>query len=107
VTSSQYRAAVAEMSPQRQALVEEIYKGGQADVEPMVLTFEKYPDVEPLAVFWFKRHMPGLGAETEHDRVKRATIDAAEYAKHSYKISVASMILAVVAIIIGLIALAK
>jgi hypothetical protein len=85
MTASEYRDALNKLTPaQRKELSDEIFLGGQTDVDTMVLTFERYPEkVEKKAVWWLNCNVPGSQMRTQADRVADATIALAEQAKRT------------------------
>jgi hypothetical protein len=122
MTSEEYRLALVTLTDeQRRDLNEHILKGNQPTVHQMLYTFERYPDVEPKAVFWLRQHVSGFQHITEADRVAKANIRSAELGERSLVVSQNSLNLsqkslvaaywalavAVVALIVSIVAIWK
>ena len=88
MTSDEYREALGKLNEQqRRELNDHICKGNQPTGDQMVHSFEKYADVERIAVCWLTKNVPGFQLKTQADRVAEANIRSAEIGERSLAVS--------------------
>jgi hypothetical protein len=107
MTADEYRQELVKLDvEQRRSLYEQICKGGHMTVDGMVATFVNLPEVEAIAVRWFRKHKPEFQLKTQAELTQEANIRSADVAEENLTVGRKSLRAANRANVIALVALA-
>jgi hypothetical protein len=88
MTPDQYREELGKLDVgELRSLHEQICKGGRITVDAMAVAFVNFPDVEEIAVHWFRKHNPGFQLKTQAELGQEANIRSADLAEEELAVS--------------------